>query len=162
MFNKTIALIAALIACSAAAAGELTDRHDRFEQKRDLQWLSSVRSADPQAMGLTASVVFSSDQPVKVLAHLAGSFARIEYADCNKVHWLADGTPLEIESSTYRLLPRNEPGAYIEMFTSIFTVEQFARLARASVVEYKVCNTEGVLPAEDLAGVRQMIDRISL
>lgn len=162
MLNNATTLLAALIVCCAATAGELTDRYDRFEQKRDLQWLSGVRSADPQAMGLTASVVFNGDQPINVLAHLAGSFERIEYADCNSVHWLADGSPVRPKTSTYRLLQRNQPGAYIEMFTSIFTVDEFVRLARAKVVEYKVCNTEGVIPAEDLDGMRQIAARVGL
>lgn len=140
-----------------AAAGQLIDQHDRFTQKRELKWMSDVRSADPQAMGLNASVYFvNGDRPFQVLAHLAGGFEQIEYANCNQVYWLASGEPVTPIEQQYKILPRKVQGTYLEVFTSVFSVEDFQRLASAASVEYKVCNTVGAVPVEDLEGLRQI------
>ncbi|MDG9926116.1 MULTISPECIES: hypothetical protein [unclassified Pseudomonas] len=151
-------IVIALLSMQVAQAGELINTTDRFKQKRELKWISSVKSSDASQMGLTASVFFKGQgTPEKALVHLAGSFDRLEFAQCNGVDWLADGVPVERLSGTYNTVPRRDSPKMIEIMVSIFSVEQLRQLAAASVIEYRVCRSEGRVPDEDAAGLRQLV-----
>lgn len=142
-------------------AGELIDRTDRFTQKRELKWISHVRSETPAEMGLTASIVFAiGDLPSAALVHLAGSFDGLEYANCHMTDWVADGVPLKPSSNSYQVLPRKDSSRSIEIVTSIFTVTQLKQLASAQMVEYRLCRDEGRVPTEDQAGLRDLVSRL--
>lgn len=156
-----VVIAVALLVAHGAIAGELVDKHDRFEGKRVLKWLSSVKSSDAQAMGLSASLVFSGDMPVGALAHIAGSFERLEFDRCHSQHWLADGEPVTPSDTSYQTHPRAGSPRVLEIMTSIFTVSQLRQLAAASVVEYKVCSVEGRVPLEDIEGIQRLLLSIS-
>lgn len=142
-------------------AGELVDKTDRFTQKRELKWISHIRSETPSEMGLTASILFpSGETPSGALVHLAGSFERLEYANCHMTDWLADGAPIKPASNTYQVLPRKDSPRSIEIVTSVFTVSQLKQLASARLVEYRVCRDEGRLNDKDHAGLRDLVNRL--
>jgi len=146
---------------TTAHAGELLDRTDRFTQKRELKWVSHIRSEAPSEMGLTASIVFlPGDVPGNALVHLAGSFAALEYTKCHVTDWLADGIPVKPKSNSYQALPRNDSPRSIEIVTSIFSIPQLKQLAAAQQVEYRVCRDEGRIPAVDHDGLRELTKRL--
>lgn len=143
------------------AAGELKDQYGRTAQKRELKWFSSVKSSDPAAMGLTAWVFFGngSRSPMFVTAHLAGMFSQLQYSTCNTIYWLVDGRPITPDETSYQEIPRGG-GRSVEVITSTFSVKQFQQLVKAETVKYKICTTEGVVPQEDLEGVRRMMSAL--
>lgn len=156
----TMFLFAAL-ANSSLFAGELIDQEDRFTQKRELKWVSHVRSSDPAELGLTASVYFvGSAVPANALVHLAGSFDRLEYASCHSTAWLADGVPIKPSATSYQTQPRKGSPHSIEIITSVFTISQLRKLATSQSIEYRICNDEGRVPAEDHAGLRQLVGKL--
>lgn len=150
-------LIAALC-IQVASAGELVDKMDRFTQKRKLAWMSSLRSSDPAAMGANTSVFFKGDEAVRVFVYLAGGFEKARFRSCDRTYWLADGQPVTAESYSYKQTDLDAPPVRkLELLTSVFTPAAFKQLASAQVVEYKVCESEGVVPAEDVEGLRQTL-----
>lgn len=154
------AFLAAVLSV-AAQAGELVDKTDRFTQKRELKWISHVRSEKSSEMGLTASVYFHvNERPSRVLMHLAGSFGALKYVDCHVTDWLADGARVKPELNTHQVLPRNDSPRSIEIITSVFTVSQLKQLADAQLIEYRVCRDEGRVVADDHAGLRELVSRL--
>lgn len=145
----------------ALLAGELIDQQDRFAQKRELKWVSHVRSSDPSELGLTVSVYFAgSAEAANALVHLAGSFDRLEYASCHSAAWLADGAPIKPSETSYQIQPRKDSPHSIEIVTSVFTIPQLRKLAESQSIEYRICRDEGRVPAEDHAGLRQLVGRL--
>lgn len=160
MINRSCVLLFAVF-CGAAFAGQLTDQVDRFEQKRELKWESSIRSDNPAQMATNATVFFAKDSsPLNGLVYLYGSFESPRYASCHSVKWLADGVPVSPSSNLYRGSPRKGSDRTIEIVTSVFSVAQLREIAHAKLVEYKVCNDEGKVAEEDLAGLRELTDRL--
>ena len=160
MIKRSCALLLALF-YGVASAGQLTDQVDRFEQKRELKWVSSIRGGDSAQMGTNASVVFSKDNvALNGIVQLAASFESLRYSRCNSARWLVDGTPMVPLSTEYQAYPRKDSSRSVEIVTSIFTAPQLREIGRANLVEYKVCNDEGKVAEEDLAGLRELTDRL--
>ncbi|TLP74747.1 hypothetical protein FEA48_11065 [Pseudomonas nitroreducens] len=152
--GKALFLLAMM--STAAHAGVLLDKTDRFRETRAVVWNSIPDNDREFALSALAFYPKGAASPSSYTFTLTTYSDTGEYARCHHNAWLIDGQrSMELESS-YENSP--QASVVIERFTSKVSREVLERVAAAKLVEFKICGTEGAISAADIDGVRQVLD----
>lgn len=136
-----------------AQAGKLNDETDRFTGLRSISW-STVPSEPETFTFNTYAYVPEKNAPSYVIELLTWADTG-RYRSCNFVNWLVDGRRATELNAAYE--SSYAGSATVERFTIKGDLTAIEAFASAKAVEYKVCGDEGVVRAEDLEGLRQVI-----
>ncbi len=82
-----------------------------------------------------------------------------KFMDCNDFHWLVDGAPLSFVSEKYSNHVGKDLVDTIETFTVVLNKKQFEKLAVASTVECKICDTQFVFNKKHFWVLRWVMER---
>jgi hypothetical protein len=87
-----------------------------------------------------------------------GSFPRWKYIECNNIHWLLDGKPVQFPPVEYsREILHGRRMRVMESFSYLLLpIEKLKAIASASVVEYKICNDEYKFDKTTLSNFREL------
>jgi hypothetical protein len=78
-----------------------------------------------------------------------------KYLKCHYLNWMLDGTPIEVPSATHDGQVGNT--VLVEQLNQRLDRAQLRRFASARSVEYKICNDEYSMSADELSGLRQLV-----
>jgi len=148
-----VAITAAVLASSAgmAAAVTINDSVDRFTGIRKVMW--TPVPSKPEEFTLTTALYMRKESGLSQLNISLITWAdQQQYKSCNHIFWLADGKRVDGMNSEYSATHTNS--AVIETFKLNPTSEALGELESATTVEFKVCNTEGVVSHDDLSGFK--------
>ncbi|MFP5424693.1 MAG: hypothetical protein ACLGJA_02435 [Gammaproteobacteria bacterium] len=153
---KRLSLMALTSAVLAASAGtswavSINDSVDKFTGIRKVSW-TPVPSR-PEEFTLTTALYVTKDSGLSRLNISLITWAdHQQYESCNHTYWLGDGKRIDGMNEEYSVSFAN--GAVIETFKLNPTQEALGALEAAKRVEFKVCNTEGVVSENDLSGFK--------
>ena len=150
--------VAAAVACLAptmAMAGQIVDKTDRFRGTRTVSWESFRDPERSYSYNVYAQYAKADDPtPRRYYALLALPAGSPSYASCDSNAWLVDGARVP------ELTARYDASSGAQLFNVALNQGLLERLAKAQSVEFKICNTEAAISPEDLAGVRELLERI--
>lgn len=134
-------------------------KNDRFEQRTKITY-DMPGSAFNGYMDFTVMSDFSTKgrwAPVySMMLTITGQ--EWKYLHCHEMDWLVDGKPMNFWSTRYD--DQMGSGDYVMEFFNITPKRtSLEALAKASKVEYRICNTEYVLTRDELDGIRKMLDK---
>lgn len=163
MKRFVVATFTIVTACSVYAQ-EVTDEVDRFTGVREITYKSSAK------IQLGVPYVFASAKTkdavtVFNVTFLIGSFrgrndvTGWKYLRCHRVNWLVDGTPLQTDETMHN--GQVARGGVNEIIQQPLTLGQMQKLGSASTVEYRICNDEFQLSADEIAGIGLVAARAS-
>lgn len=132
-----------------ATAVTLNESVDRFSGVKTISW--APLPAGPEKFALNSSLYSAQDQS-RLFVDLVTYSRHQQYGSCNFVFWLVDGKQLDGVDTEYSAEPAQ--GAFLERFKLKPTDAALRTLASAHKVEFKVCNTEGVVSDNDLNGFK--------
>lgn len=153
-----------LVSACAANAQDVTDELDRFTGVREITYKSSskIQLGVPYVF---ASAKIKDEVTVFNVTFLVGSFrgrndvSGWKYLRCHRVNWLVDGVPLEVGETKHD--GQVTRGGVNEIIQQPLTLEQMKKLGSASSVEYRICNDEFRLSADEIAGIASVASRAS-
>src|SRR5476651_1714401 len=151
--------ILAFSACAfalSANAGVLEDKADRFTGSRAVQWLSVPSEEGKFSLSASAYYLKGSSRPDGYTLRLVTWSARGRYTDCHHSNWLVDG--VAAPNMDFGYTSSAAGSATMESFSLRTQRDTLERLSAAKVLEFQVCGTEGVVSAEDLSGMRKVLD----
>ncbi|MEB6589657.1 hypothetical protein MXM82_11005 [Pseudomonas asiatica] len=151
---STAVIAAGLMGLSLLAqGGQLKENLDRFTGTRSVTW-STLPSGPEQFAFSTSVYIPEKGEPVYILQLF--TYADISrYQTCHFVDWLVDGRRAPELQAEYG--SDSAGSASIERFTITADRKTLENLSSAKSLEYKVCNDEGAVLAEDLNGLRQVL-----
>lgn len=131
-----------------------SEKQDRFSGVKTYSW-----NAGPNYRPLSPALFMNAgpDGVKDGLVVLSGTFREWEYLRCSQTYWLADGERVLALSQDH---DGTTGGAgVIEHVSSLFGVAELRKIAAAKSLEYKVCNDEFRLTADQLAGFKLAISK---
>lgn len=154
-------VVAVGLALSGSALGQaVEDSTDRFTGARLIKYMNPAPSTESQPRIAAAIQVKDSTQTASIAistvaySNRSGS-SSWRYLRCHTLNWLVDGKPLVMgrvihSGDTFR-------GGVTERIIQVLEVDQLRQLSSGTLVEYKLCNDEYQLTADDLVGFREML-----
>lgn len=134
-------------------AGKLSDETDRFTGLRSISW--STVPSEPETYTFNTYAYIPEKRDAWYVVELITWADAARYRSCNFVNWLVDGRRATELNAVYE--PSYAGSATVERFTIKGDRKAIEAFASAKKVEYSVCGDEGVVKAEDLEGLRQVI-----
>ncbi|MBF8732797.1 hypothetical protein IRZ59_20385 [Pseudomonas guariconensis] len=160
---KRLALVA-LAGLVLAGGGQkvlavtINDSTDRFSGVRTISWEPIPSRAEEFV--LTSSLYKGKEAKVSRLSVELLTYGHSQqYESCNHVYWLADGIPVDGIPTDYSA--EFASGVVIERFKLKPADGALDKLASAKKVEFKVCNTEGIVSDNDLSGFKAVFAKTS-
>lgn len=150
------ALILLAMMSTAAHAGVLLDKTDRFTGVRGVAWNSIPANEGEFSLSTLAFYAEGESTPRSYSLELTTYSANGEYATCHFTSWLIDGKRAPELEGKYVHDPAGN--VVVERFTASVSRDLVAKVAAAKLVEFKVCGTEGVVSSADIDGARQVLD----
>lgn len=143
--------LVALSSANSAQAVTINDSVDRFTGIRKVSW--TPVPSHPEGFSFTTALYASNDSSLSQLNISLITWAdHQQYKSCNHTYWLGDGKRIDGMNEEYSV--NFAKGAVIETFKLNPTREALGALEAAKRVEFKVCNTEGVVSDDDLSGFK--------
>jgi hypothetical protein len=120
--------------------------------------LSPYREGQPQLVLMASKDKDGAVAGVVLTVHKVTPLGSWQYLTCHALHFLADGEPFTPANPTHPSLQWSgdtiDSGGVSEQVRLIVTVAELGKLLSASKIEYKVCNDERELSAEDMCNAR--------
>lgn len=153
---RIFSAVAGLVLLSSpllAHAGKLSDETDRFTGLRSVSW--STVPSEPEAFTFNTYAYIPEKNVAWYVVELLTWADTARYRSCNFVNWLVDGRRATELNAAYE--PSYAGNATVERFTIKGDRTAIEAFASAKTVEYSICGNEGMVHAEDLEGLRQVI-----
>lgn len=132
---------------------------DKFTGQKKISWAKHYRSSfdlyqngefgktvsvtiDPKTKEWVSSIILSKDSKEH------------RYLRCKTTNWLVDGKIIKPKAVLFDSKINRNPVHVSEMLIVGFSKEDFATLAKANKIEYRVCNDEYEMTAEEKEGIR--------
>jgi hypothetical protein len=154
--RRAASAILILMMAAPAVAGILQEGSDRFSGTHHVRWSSIPGQSGGFALSTTAFYGKNDRPPAYSIALLTWSDSW-QFLDCSFLSWLVDGSPAPYLQSKYSHSMAGT--ATMERFDIRISRENLEILAGAKLIEFKACNTEGVVSESDLDGLRQVVDK---
>ncbi len=142
---------------------KVTQKYDRFENHTTVIVDGIRPSAFGENMNIAALYVMEGTKPSlpDIVALSLRSVARNWlYRHCHSLHLIADGTRLRLPETTHKGSVL-DAGTVSEMVNVFLPRRDFLKIAYASKIEGKLCNTEFELVDDDIAALRAFVSRMN-
>jgi hypothetical protein len=143
---------------TASHSGELKVEFDRFRN-----YTTASLSNIPLGKGLNLAAYYlmpgnTPGRPERVIFMLTSSSDDWRYLRCHSIDLLVDGIPYSVGRTDHD--GRVGTGYVLEFITFSVPTDEFLRMAVATRVEGKVCNTEFALLPSDMIGMVDLASRM--
>jgi hypothetical protein len=150
---RFIGIVAVLaLATAPALAQKFTDETDRFTGVRSIDYQDAV-SLDSASVSSYVKVGAGKEEFFSIISIYSDD--SWQYLRCRSTHWLADGQPLKMADAVHDGTAMR--GGVVEHLIQRMTKQQMQALAKATTVEFKICNDEYRLSPAQHDGLRKVI-----
>lgn len=162
--RNSVAIAAAVASCCAIASG-FQSKYDRFENQTVVTWSKfSGTPTDGRTYRATQVLaLFPGEVPLAAPDAIMVVFAyenlSWRYLQCHSVNYLADGKPIKSANTLHEGHVRS--GYVDEQVKSLLTWQSAQALATASKIEVQVCADERALDADEIAGLKAVVEAIT-
>ena len=145
--------LAACLFSAVAAAGQISEKVDRFRGTKTVAWESYMDPGRGYSYNVYAHYAKPSDKsPYGYYAILVPPAGTESFGSCSQNAWLIEDVPAAELEAAY------DASSGAQMFRTVFKRDTLKKLGAAKSVEFKICNTEAAVSQADLAGIRQLLD----
>lgn len=168
---KKLACLLSVVLLSACAAMEqqyqettkkietpvFKSKVDKFTGQKKISWAKFYRGSLYYGREFNKVISVSIDPKTKVwvsnIALLKNSKEH-RYLRCQATNWLVDGKAIKPKAVLFDSKIERNPVHVSEMLIIEFSKEDFAQLAQANKIEYRVCNDEHEMTLEEKEGIK--------
>ena len=145
--------LAACLVSTIAAAGEITEKTDRFRGTKTVSWESYRDPGRGFSYNVYAHFAKPSDKaPYRYYAILVPPAGTESFGSCSDNVWLIDDVRAPELEASY------DASSGTQMFRTVLNRDTLEKLGAAKSVEFKICNTEAAVSQADLVGIRQLLE----
>lgn len=144
-----------------SALAQVTDENDRFTGERKIKYESQTKYPLGQP-SRHARIIVKGGSATGAATFIIGNMAdrrtgtAWKYLRCNRVDWLINGAPADFGEAIHS--GQVVRGGVIEIISVPMSPDQIERIGSAATVEFRICNDEYQLSAEDIAGFRRVAE----